>query len=80
MRARFERRYSWMRTNGAALWAMTANHRRAQGVVLVDLLHRLVKKILVHDRRTLEVWYALPNSAEIENSNRWLATFVIRRV
>jgi len=30
-----------------------------------DLLHRLVKKVLVHDRRTVEVWYALPNRASV---------------
>jgi len=28
-----------------------------------DLLHRLVKKVLIHDKRTIEVWYALPNQA-----------------
>lgn len=29
------------------------------------LLHRLVKKVLVHDRRTVEVWYGLPNSPSV---------------
>jgi len=37
-----------------------------------DLLRRLVKKILVHDRRTLEVWYALPNHQRFESCNNWL--------
>jgi hypothetical protein len=37
-----------------------------------DLLHRLVKKVLVHDRGSIEVWYALPNRAGIEHSNKWL--------
>jgi hypothetical protein len=26
-----------------------------------DILRRLVKRIVVHDRRTVEVWYGLPN-------------------
>ena len=30
-----------------------------------DLLRRLVKKVLVHDRRTVEVWYELPNQASV---------------
>ena len=30
-----------------------------------DLLRRLVKKVLVHDRRTVEVWYGLPNSPSV---------------
>jgi len=30
-----------------------------------DLLHRLVKKVLIHDRRTVEVWYALPNQTSV---------------
>jgi hypothetical protein len=30
-----------------------------------DLLHRLVKKVLVHNRRTVEIWYALPNQASV---------------
>jgi len=37
-----------------------------------DLLHRVVKKVLVHDRRTVEVWYALPNRADLAISNNWL--------
>lgn len=36
------------------------------------LLHRLVKKVLVHDRRTIEVWYGLPNARRFEDCNRWL--------
>ncbi len=30
-----------------------------------DLLRRLVKKVLVHDRRTIEVWYGLPNLTSV---------------
>jgi hypothetical protein len=37
-----------------------------------DLLHRVVKKVLVRDRHTVEVWYALPNRAAIEYWNNWL--------
>ncbi len=33
------------------------------------LLHSLVKKVLVHDRRTVEVWYALPNPERFEHWN-----------
>jgi len=33
------------------------------------LLHNLVKKVLIHDRRTVEVWYALPNPERFENWN-----------
>ena len=29
------------------------------------LFRRLVKKVLVHDRRTVEVWYGLPNPASV---------------
>jgi hypothetical protein len=36
------------------------------------LLHRLVKKVLIHDRRTVEVWYALPNARRFEDWNRKL--------
>ena len=36
------------------------------------LLRRLVKKVLVHDRRTIEVWYALPNSRRCEHWNKKL--------
>lgn len=35
-----------------------------------DLLRRLVKKILVHDRRTIEVWYGLPNARRFEHWNK----------
>ncbi len=34
------------------------------------LLRRLVKKVLVHDRRTIEVWYGLPNSRRFEDWNK----------
>ena len=37
-----------------------------------DLFHRLVKKALVHDRRTVEVWYGLPNPGRFEHWNNWL--------
>lgn len=37
-----------------------------------DLLRRLVKKVPVHDRRTIEVWYSLPNSQGCEDWNNWL--------
>jgi hypothetical protein len=30
-----------------------------------DLLRRLVKKALVHDKRTIEIWYALPNQDSV---------------
>jgi len=36
------------------------------------LLRRLVKKVLVHDRRTIEVWYGLPNRRGFEDWNKWL--------
>ena len=32
-----------------------------------DLIRRLVKRVNVHDRRTTEVWYCLPNCGNIEN-------------
>ncbi len=37
-----------------------------------DLLHRVVKKVLVQDRQTVEVWYALPNSEGFDDSYKWL--------
>ena len=37
-----------------------------------DLLHRVVKKVLIKDRHTVEVWYALPNRGAIESCNIWL--------
>ncbi|MBN1884921.1 MAG: hypothetical protein JW876_05310, partial [Candidatus Krumholzibacteriota bacterium] len=37
-----------------------------------DLLRRLVKKVLVHDRRTIEIWYGLPNPQGCEDWNNWL--------
>jgi len=36
------------------------------------LLHRLVKKVLIHDRRTVEVWYALQNARRFEDWNKKL--------
>ena len=33
------------------------------------LLKTLVKKVLVHDRGTIEIWYSLPNRARFENWN-----------
>ena len=30
-----------------------------------DLLQRVVKKVVVHDRRTVEVWYGLPNAPSV---------------
>ena len=36
------------------------------------LLHLLVKKVLVHDRRTVEIWYGLPNPQPFEDWNKWL--------
>ena len=36
------------------------------------LLHQLVKKVLVHARRTLEVWYGLPNRRGFAYWNKWL--------
>jgi len=29
------------------------------------LLRQLMKKVLIHDRRTVEVWYGLPNRASV---------------
>ena len=36
------------------------------------LLHRLVKKVLIQSRQTIEIWYALPNSQRFANCNFWL--------
>jgi hypothetical protein len=36
------------------------------------LLHQLVKKVLIHSRQTVEIWYALPNSRRFEDCNIWL--------
>ena len=35
-------------------------------------LQRLVKKVLVHDRQTVEVWYRLPHPQLIEYWDNWL--------
>jgi len=37
-----------------------------------DLLPRLVKKVLVHDKRTIEIWYALPNQPRLGHWVSWL--------
>jgi site-specific DNA recombinase len=37
-----------------------------------DLLRRMVKKVLIHDRRTIEIWYALPNRRGFEDWHKWL--------
>ena len=29
------------------------------------LLHRLLKKVLIYDRRTIEIWYGLPNQPSV---------------
>ena len=36
------------------------------------LLHLLVKKVLIHSRKTVEIWYVLPNSQRFANCNIWL--------
>ena len=36
------------------------------------LLHRLVKKVLIHSRQTIEVWYGLPNPQRFADCNIWL--------
>ncbi len=36
------------------------------------LLQQLVKKVLIHSRETIEIWYALPNTQRFANSNIWL--------
>ena len=36
------------------------------------LLHLLVKKVLIHSRKTVEIWYVLPNSQRFANCTIWL--------
>jgi len=36
-------------------------------------IKRLVKKIAIHDRRTIEIWYSLPNGIRVEDWHSWLA-------
>lgn len=36
------------------------------------LLRRLVKKVLIRCRQTIEIWYALPNSRRFADCNFWL--------
>lgn len=57
---------------------MTVNHEMFSGLVdnledvmaqgpnpqEKDLLHQMVKKVLIHDRSTIEIWYALPSQGE----------------
>jgi len=31
-----------------------------------------VKKVLIHSRKTVEIWYVLPNSQRFANCNIWL--------
>ena len=45
-----------------------------------DLLRRLVKKVLVHDKRTIEIWYALPNPRRFEDWGNWLPGLVSQSV
>jgi site-specific DNA recombinase len=35
-------------------------------------IKRLVKKIVIHDRRTIEIWYSLPNGIRVEDWHSWL--------
>jgi hypothetical protein len=37
-----------------------------------NLLLRMVKKVLIKDRHTVEVGYALPNRGGFEHSYKWL--------
>ncbi len=37
------------------------------------LLQRLVKKVLIHDRRKVEVWYGLPNQASVRTPSTLVA-------
>jgi hypothetical protein len=34
--------------------------------------HLLVKRVLVQDRRTFDVWYVLPNAPRFADWNKWL--------
>jgi hypothetical protein len=36
------------------------------------LLHRLMKKVLIHSRQTIEIWYMLPNTQRFADGNIWL--------
>ncbi len=36
------------------------------------LLHQVVKKVLVHDRLTVEVWYGLPYPPRLAHRDIWL--------
>jgi hypothetical protein len=37
------------------------------------LLHRLVKKVLIQSRQTIEIWYLLPSTRRFADCNFWLA-------
>ncbi|HEX2720627.1 MAG TPA: hypothetical protein VHM71_06725 [Candidatus Deferrimicrobium sp.] len=48
----------------AALWAEFVREQViAAGTIpqKKHLLRQMVKKVLIHDRRTIEIWYGLPN-------------------
>ena len=36
------------------------------------ILEKEIGKVLVHDRRTMEVWSGLPNPQRFEDWNKWL--------
>ena len=36
------------------------------------LLHRLVKKVIIYSRQTIEIWYVIPNPRRFEDCNIWL--------
>jgi hypothetical protein len=36
------------------------------------LLHQLVKKVLIHSRQTIEIWYLLPSNRRFADCNIWL--------
>jgi len=46
--------------------------RRATKPKKKHLLHKLGKRVLIHSRETVEIWYCLPNSQRFANSNIWL--------
>ena len=47
-------------TDSDSLDQAEARSAEGTGPQRKHLLQKLVKKVVVHDRRTLEVWYALP--------------------
>ena len=36
------------------------------------LLHRLVNKVHIHSRQTIEIWYTVPNTRRFADCNVWL--------